>query len=476
VLSQAGSSQASAEESGAGSSSSAQPQLEITKLEVRPILIEEKDGKLHFRFDTKLTYVNSTDDNAWIDGRISTPVTTLDTVQLNVGRSVAPATDGTAPSYWLNPGDRISFVFTIKTGSATGNTQSWSWVAERPGSSPEPGLEIITLGVAPVLLGEREGRLTYRFDIVLVYRNKTEDNAWISGRVYTPVTTFDTQDLNVGRSVGANSQNTQWTYDLPPGSSVRFVYTIKTAKQTGNSKSWSWVVGTGLPSSSPSPSPSPSLSPSPEPSSSDSESASPSLSSSPSASPSWSSSKGSSSSSSSSLEPSSSSSSSSSIPSSSSSSSSSPRRKTQNFRLRLFSGGEVTYAVYGGGVFTVQIQEMFPEGPGRKKYYTFLGGGPAIGFKHIKIISALKSGINILSDWKEFTLPVPATVDDFEGGGCIAQAPGVSLVVISASFGMWFKFYNPCWYEVYLNTSGVGPTSGFGATILSYYQGYWKGI
>jgi hypothetical protein len=461
--------------------------LEITALDIRPILIEEKDGKLHFRFDTKLTYVNSTEDNAWIDGRISTPVTTLDTQQLNVGRSVTPATDGTAPSYRLNPGDRITFVYTIKTGVVTGNTQSWSWVAQRPGSSPAPGLEIISLSVTPVLLGEKEGRLDYRFDIRLVYRNSTEDNAWISGRIYTPVTTFDTQELNVGRSVGANSQDTQWTYLLTRGSVIRFVYTIKTAKQTGNSKSWSWVVGTDLPSPSPSPSPSRSPSPSPEPTSSSSVSVSPSLSPSPSSSlspspsprssSSSSSSSYSSSSRSSSSSPSSSSSSSSSSSrssSSSSSSSSSERRKTQDFRIRVFSGGEVSYAVYGGGVITVEIQEIFRDSfwsPssqrfGRKKYYTFAGGGLSVG---------LKGGATLASDWKEFGVPVLATVDDFEGVGGITAFPGASLLLASLSLGMLFEFKNPYPVSIYLNTSGTGLTSGLGATIFSQYAGWWEG-
>jgi len=138
----------------------------------------------------------------------------------------------------------------------------------------------------------------------------------------------------------------------------------------------------------------------------------------------------------------------------------------------VFSGGEVSYLVYGGGVITVQIEEILKESvlspgrPGRKKYYTFGGAGLSFGGK---------AGATLASDWKEFSVPVQATVDDFEGVGSITAFPGASLVVVSLSLGLLLTFKNPYPFSIYLNTSGFGLTSGIGLTIFSFYPGWWEG-
>lgn len=132
----------------------------------------------------------------------------------------------------------------------------------------------------------------------------------------------------------------------------------------------------------------------------------------------------------------------------------------------------------GVAVFTVQIQEIFEGIPGRKKYYTFSGGGFTAG---------LHAGATFRSDWKDFQIDTPATVDDFEGGGAIMTLPSVSIGVASLTAGIWIEFKNPPStrtgfsaldiypVKIYLNTTGLGRDSGFGAGIASFYFGWWEG-
>jgi hypothetical protein len=139
--------------------------------------------------------------------------------------------------------------------------------------------------------------------------------------------------------------------------------------------------------------------------------------------------------------------------------------------IRIFAGAEASYVYGGGGTISVQIVEIFTDAsgartPGQIAQYTFMGGGLSIG---------LKAGLTMPSGWKEFSLPVPATADDFWGSGQIFSGPGVSLVLVSINSGLFLRFDNPPpGVTIYLNTSGTGRYSGFGATAVSAYAGYWK--
>jgi hypothetical protein len=135
------------------------------------------------------------------------------------------------------------------------------------------------------------------------------------------------------------------------------------------------------------------------------------------------------------------------------------RKKMKTFRLRVYSAGDGGVIV-GGGVFTVEIQEMPGGRFGRRKYFTFVGGGLTIG------IEACATG---KSDWVSFKSRQPACLEDFEGSGAIWVLLGAGLG-ISYSFGTHFIFNNA-------NARCVMPSGwgwGVGAGITSFYVGWWE--
>jgi hypothetical protein len=133
--------------------------------------------------------------------------------------------------------------------------------------------------------------------------------------------------------------------------------------------------------------------------------------------------------------------------------------KIKTFRLRMFSGGDGGAGI-GGGVFTVEIQELRNGRFSRRRYFTFTGGGVTVG---------LDAGVTGPSDWVNFTSLQAARLEDFEGPGAMWVLPGVSLVY-GFSGGMHLFFYNAK-ARCYLPW---GWGWGAGATLTSFYFGWWE--
>jgi hypothetical protein len=125
----------------------------------------------------------------------------------------------------------------------------------------------------------------------------------------------------------------------------------------------------------------------------------------------------------------------------------------------MVSGGDGG-AILGGGVFTVEIQELRNGRFSRRRYFSFAGGGLTFG---------LDAGATGPSDWVNFNSIRGATLEDFEGPGVILIGPGASLVYgISAGMTLFFTGAGTrC-------TLPWGGGWGLGAGFGSFYFGWWE--
>jgi len=135
------------------------------------------------------------------------------------------------------------------------------------------------------------------------------------------------------------------------------------------------------------------------------------------------------------------------------------RKKMKTFRIRMISGGDGGAGI-GGGVFTVEIQEMPGGRYGRRKYFTFAGGGLTAGGA---------AGSTGPSGWVNFTSLQAACLEDFEGGGAIWALPGAA-VGVGISMGMHL-FFTSAKARCYMPWGGG---LGVGLTLSSFYFGWWE--
>lgn len=135
------------------------------------------------------------------------------------------------------------------------------------------------------------------------------------------------------------------------------------------------------------------------------------------------------------------------------------RKKMKTFRVRMVSGGDGG-AGLGGGIFTVEIQEIPGGRYGRRKYFTFAGGGVTAGGA---------AGATGPSGWVNFTSLQAACLEDFEGGGAIWALPGAAIGY-GFNAGMHLFFYSAK-ARCYMPWGGGW---GLGATISSFYFGWWE--
>jgi hypothetical protein len=133
--------------------------------------------------------------------------------------------------------------------------------------------------------------------------------------------------------------------------------------------------------------------------------------------------------------------------------------KMKTFRIRMVSGGDGGAGV-GGGLFTVEIQEMPGGRFGRRKYFTFGGVGLTFG---------LDAGATGPSGWVNFTSIRATCLEEFEGPGAMGIGPGAALIY-GASAGMMLFFVNAA-ARVYLPWGGGW---GLGAAFGSFYMGWWE--
>lgn len=131
----------------------------------------------------------------------------------------------------------------------------------------------------------------------------------------------------------------------------------------------------------------------------------------------------------------------------------------KTFRTRMISGGDGG-AGLGGGIFTIEIQEMPGGRFGRRKYFTFAGGGLTAGGA---------AGSTGPSGWVNFTSLQAACLEDFEGGGAIWALPGAA-VGVGISMGMHLFFYSAK-ARCYMPWGGG---LGVGLTLSSFYFGWWE--
>jgi hypothetical protein len=137
------------------------------------------------------------------------------------------------------------------SSSLSSDSSASSESSESSSSSEGDALEIVDLQVIPTHdgpgyegpFGRTEG---YHFQVLITIRNETGDPAWLTGHIHTGGTGSDFEQIDV--SAGSHSSvSSGHAYNVLPGQTVRFTYTIRNARVQGNTRTWAWVVGGAVP-------------------------------------------------------------------------------------------------------------------------------------------------------------------------------------------------------------------------------------
>ena len=137
--------------------------------------------------------------------------------------------------------------------------------------------------------------------------------------------------------------------------------------------------------------------------------------------------------------------------------------KTRTFRLRVLSGVDGG-AGLGGGTFNIEIQEMIHGRFGRKRIFTFVGGGLNVG------ITVPVAGYTE-TPWVDFTTYRPSNLEDFDCRGAIMMYPAVYLgpwTPISTRNPDLF-FFGPM-ARVSIELKGIA----LGGSAFVNYWGHWE--